>query len=44
MNVKELGVGGKTQPPVNRQRVLEELVDVYHFVMTWNFFTKVIMI
>lgn len=26
----------KTQPPVNRQRVLEELVDVYHFVMTWE--------
>lgn len=24
----------KTQAPVNRQRVLEELVDVYHFVMT----------
>jgi dimeric dUTPase (all-alpha-NTP-PPase superfamily) len=26
----------KTQPPVNRKRVLEELVDVYHFVMTWE--------
>ena len=26
----------KTQAPVNRQRVLEELVDVYHFVMTWE--------
>lgn len=24
----------KSQAPVNRQRVLEELVDVYHFVMT----------
>ena len=24
----------KTQAPVNRKRVLEELVDVYHFVMT----------
>ena len=28
----------KTQPPVNRQRVLEELVDVYHFVMTWELY------
>ena len=26
----------KSQAPVNRQRVLEELVDVYHFVMTWE--------
>ena len=26
----------KTQPPVDRQRVLEELVDVWHFVMTWE--------
>lgn len=26
----------KTQPPVDRKRVLEELVDVYHFVMTWE--------
>lgn len=24
----------KSQTPVNRQRVLEELVDVYHFVLT----------
>ena len=24
----------KSQAPVNRKRVLEELVDVYHFVMT----------
>lgn len=24
----------KTQKPVDRKRVLEELVDVYHFVMT----------
>ena len=30
----------KTQPPVNRQRVLEELVDVYHFVMTWELTRK----
>lgn len=28
----------KTQLPVNRQRVLEELVDVYHFVMTWELY------
>ena len=28
----------KTQPPVDRKRVLEELVDVYHFVMTWELF------
>ena len=28
----------KTQPPVDRKRVLEELVDVYHFVMTWEMF------
>lgn len=26
----------KTQKPVDRKRVLEELVDVYHFVMTWE--------
>lgn len=26
----------KTQPPVDRKRVLEELVDVWHFVMTWE--------
>ncbi|RHM59668.1 dUTP diphosphatase [Coprobacillus sp. AF33-1AC] len=26
----------KTQAPVDKQRVLEELVDVYHFVMTWE--------
>lgn len=26
----------KSQAPVNRKRVLEELVDVYHFVMTWE--------
>lgn len=26
----------KTQKSVNRKRVLEELVDVYHFVMTWE--------
>lgn len=26
----------KTQKPVNQKRVLEELVDVYHFVMTWE--------
>lgn len=26
----------KSQKPVNRKRVLEELVDVYHFVMTWE--------
>ncbi len=25
-----------SQAPVNRQRVLEELVDVWHFVMTWE--------
>ena len=31
----------KTQPPVNRQRVLEELVDVYHFVMTWELYQKI---
>ena len=30
----------KTQPPVNRQRVLEELVDVWHFVMTWEMATS----
>lgn len=26
----------KSQKPVDRKRVLEELVDVYHFVMTWE--------
>lgn len=26
----------KTQKSVDRKRVLEELVDVYHFVMTWE--------
>lgn len=26
----------KTQKPVDRKRVLEELVDVYHFVMTYE--------
>lgn len=26
----------KTQKPVDRKRVLEELVDVYHFVMTFE--------
>lgn len=26
----------KTQKSVNRKRVLEELVDVYHFVMIWE--------
>ena len=26
----------KTQPPVDRKRVLEELVDIWHFVMTWE--------
>lgn len=25
-----------TQAPVNRQRVLEELVDIWHFVITWQ--------
>lgn len=28
----------KTQPPVDGQRVLEELVDIWHFVMTWELF------
>ncbi len=28
----------KTQPPVDRKRVLEELVDVWHFVMTWELY------
>lgn len=31
----------KTQKPVDRKRVLEELVDVYHFVMTWEMFKRV---
>lgn len=31
----------KTQNPVDRKRVLEELVDVYHFVMTWEMFKRV---
>lgn len=30
----------KSQAPVNRQRVLEELVDVYHFVMTSEMMRK----
>lgn len=30
----------KTQKPVDRKRVLEELVDVYHFVMTWEMFKR----
>lgn len=30
----------KSQAPVNRQRVLEELVDVYHFVMTSEMIRK----
>ena len=30
----------KSQKPVNRKRVLEELVDVYHFVMTWEMFKR----
>ena len=30
----------KSQAPVNRQRFLEELVDVYHFVMTWEMFKR----
>lgn len=30
----------KTQKPVDRKRVLEELVDVYHFVMTWEMYLK----
>jgi dimeric dUTPase (all-alpha-NTP-PPase superfamily) len=31
----------KTQKPVDRKRVLEELVDVYHFVMIWEMFKRV---
>ncbi|WP_370766656.1 dUTP diphosphatase [Faecalibacillus faecis] len=30
----------KSQAPVNRKRVLEELVDVYHFVMTSEMMRK----
>lgn len=30
----------KSQKPVDRKRVLEELVDVYHFVMTWEMYLK----
>ena len=31
----------KTQKPVDGKRVLEELVDVYHFVMIWEMFKRV---
>lgn len=26
----------KTQPPVDKEKVLEELVDVWHFVLSWQ--------